>query len=220
MSDNDRVERTAVLVSSLIILKKKEEKERRKRLWSRSWLLRRDQQTTSLNMVFNELDAEDPASFSNYTRMENGIGNDLLEMVTPYIKKEDTVMRQAISQRDRLCITIRYLATGNSFRDISYSTRVAPNTISQIVRETLEAIITVLQDNFIKFPSSAQEWEAVAHKFETTWNFPHCIGALDGKHIRFRPSRSDGSKFRNYKGYDSIVLLALADVILSYKIYN
>ncbi|XP_026476670.1 uncharacterized protein LOC113382635 [Ctenocephalides felis] len=122
-------------------------------------------------MVFNELDAEDPASFSNYTRMENGIGNDLLEMVTPYIKKEDTVMRQAISQRDRLCITIRYLATGNSFRDISYSTRVAPNTISQIVRETLEAIITVLQDNFIKFPSSAQEWEAVAHKFENNMEF-------------------------------------------------
>ncbi|XP_026475852.1 uncharacterized protein LOC113381690 [Ctenocephalides felis] len=107
-------------------------------------------------------------------------------MVAPYIKKEDTVMRQAISPRDRLCITIR---------DISYSTRVAPNTISQIVRETLEAIVTVLQDNFIKFPSSAQEWESVAHKFETTWSFPHCIGALDGKHIRFCPSRSDGSKF-------------------------
>lgn len=56
-----------------------------------------------------------------------------------------------------------------------------------------------------------QEWEFVAQKFEMTWNFPHCVGALDGKHVNFRPPRKEGSKFRNYKGTDSIVLLGLAD---------
>ncbi|XP_015369313.1 PREDICTED: uncharacterized protein LOC107165542 [Diuraphis noxia] len=120
-------------------------------------------------------------------------------------------MRKAISPKDRLSVTLRYLATGNTFKDLSYSTRIAPNTISSIVRSTLAAIIQILEPRVITFPSTAEEWALVGHKFETLWNFPHCIGSLFGKHINFRPARKEGSKFRNYKGKDSIVLLALVD---------
>lgn len=51
----------------------------------------------------------------------------------------------------------------------------------------------------------------VAEKFNTLWQFPHCIGALDGKHINFRPPKKEGSTHRNYKGSDNIVLLGLVD---------
>ena len=37
------------------------------------------------------------------------------------------------------------------------------------------------------------------------------LGALDGKHIRIRCPAKGGSQFYNYKGYHSIVLLALVD---------
>lgn len=154
---------------------------------------------------------EDPASFTNYTRMQEDIWNELLVLLTPHIQKQDTVMREAISPRDRLSVTLRYLATGNTFQDLSYSTRIAANTISKIVQTTLEAIIKVLEPRVMTFPSTQEEWELVAHKFETLWNFPHCMGTLDGKHINFRPPRKDGSMYRNYKGKDSIVLLALVD---------
>lgn len=107
-----------------------------------------------------------------------------------------------------MAITLRYLATGNTFRDLRYYTRIAANTISIIVRETLDAIITVL-GNKIQLPSTKEDWERVAQNFETSWQFPHCIGSVDGKHVNFRPPRKEGSKYRNYKGTDSIVLLAL-----------
>lgn len=39
---------------------------------------------------------------------------ELLELIRALIEKKDTVMKEAIPARDRLCVTLRYLATGNS----------------------------------------------------------------------------------------------------------
>lgn len=52
------------------------------------------------------------------------------------------------------------------------------------------------------------------------WQFPHCLGALDGRHITFRPPRSDGSYYYNYKGDHSIVLLAVADANYKFRYVN
>jgi hypothetical protein len=59
-------------------------------------------------------------------------------------------------------------------------------------------------------PNESQ-WKEIARDFENTWNFPHCIGALDGKHIQIRCSFGAGFLYYNYKGTHSIVLLALVD---------
>jgi len=135
---------------------------------------------------------------------------ELLFLITPYIKKKDTMMRKAIRPRMRLSATL-FLATGNSFQDLAFSTRIALNILSQIIPETLQAIIAVLEDKVISFPSKTEDWEIVADKFHSMWQFPHCISVLDGKHIVFRPPRSEGSKYRNYKRTNSIILLALVD---------
>jgi hypothetical protein len=63
----------------------------------------------------------------------------------------------------------------------------------------------------LQIPRSRQQWEEVARKFESMWDFPLCLGAMDGKHIVFRPPASAGSYYYNYKGSHSIVLLAVVD---------
>lgn len=53
--------------------------------------------------------------------------------------------------------------------------------------------------------------EQIAEDFDKKTNFPNCMGALDGKHIRICSPAHSRSLFYNYKGYNSIVLLALVD---------
>ena len=51
----------------------------------------------------------------------------------------------------------------------------------------------------------------MADKFSSLWNFHNCLGAIDGKHIAIRKPKQSGTKFYNYKGFFSIVLMAVAD---------
>ncbi|CAK1592436.1 unnamed protein product [Parnassius mnemosyne] len=58
---------------------------------------------------------------------------------------------------------------------------------------------------------SKESWLKEAEKFYKYANFPNCLGAVDGKHIRIINPHNSGSNYFNYKKYFSIVLMAVAD---------
>lgn len=65
----------------------------------------------------------------------------LLVMVKPQIEKSDSCFREAILAEVRLAITLRFLASGDSFASLMYLFRVSKQSISDIVSEVLIAII-------------------------------------------------------------------------------
>lgn len=60
-------------------------------------------------------------------------------------------------------------------------------------------------------PSTEDEWKRIQNGFETRWNFPNVIGVLDGKHVNIKSPAHSGSDYYNYKGKNSVVLMALVD---------
>ena len=105
----------------------------------------------------------------------------------------------------------RYFATGNSFHSLALTFRVGLSTISKIVREVSVLIWDKFHGKYMPFPKTSSDWEKIADKFQSKWQFPHCIGALDGKHVTITAPKRTGSLYFNYKGTFSIVLMALVD---------
>ncbi|XP_071653255.1 putative nuclease HARBI1 [Temnothorax longispinosus] len=169
---------------------------------------RRLAQGASNNLV-NELEQQDREKFVNYFRMKPALFEKLLQLIRPSITKQ-SVVREAIPPETRLHITIRYLATGDSTRSLSYAFRIGHNTVSKIVSETCEVIWNNLKNTvFIK--NNESSWQNVADDFERLWNYPNCIGAIDEKHVTFQAPPNSGSTYYNYKGNHSINLLAISD---------
>ncbi|XP_022160344.1 uncharacterized protein LOC111026556 [Myzus persicae] len=58
---------------------------------------------------------------------------------------------------------------------------------------------------------SIEQWRGAADKFFTKTQFPNCVGAVDGKHIRCVIPKNSGSIYFNYKTFFSIVLMEVVD---------
>jgi hypothetical protein len=93
---------------------------------------------------------------------------------------------------------------------VSWGYRVSRSSVSKIVKETSEAIWKALVDEVLK-PPSTEQWKSIAEEFYSSWNFPNCIGAIDGKHIAIRAPANSGSLYFNYKKTFSIILMAVCD---------
>nr|CAH7743080.1 unnamed protein product [Callosobruchus chinensis] len=104
----------------------------------------------------------------------------------------------------------RFLGYGDSFSTISFSYRLGETTVREIVYDTCQKIWDTLRPLVMPTPS-LEQWQKIEEGFRTKWNYPNCVGAIDGKHVVFEKPPNTGSQFYNYKKEFSIVLLALVD---------
>jgi len=88
--------------------------------------------------------------------------------------------------------------------------RVGVSTVQCIIPRVCASIWRMLQPIYLPQPD-VNAWKIVADGFTRKWQFPHCCGAIDGKHIVIQAPAHSGSMFYNYKGSYSLVLLAVVD---------
>ena len=84
-------------------------------------------------------------------------------------------------------------------------------TIAKFVPVVCNKIYERLKDEYLTIPNTAEIWREHAAMALERWQIPNCIGAADGKHVSIQHPQASGSLFYNYKGFYSIVMLAIVD---------
>ncbi|CAH2013917.1 unnamed protein product [Acanthoscelides obtectus] len=167
-----------LVISSAYLLLKKKKKRKSRRWWTVSLI--RSRERYSGNNLLADLLKEPSGFFENFCRMSSEDFKILLNMVESYIVKKNTKWRKAIPANERLAITLRFLATGDSFKSLCYLFKVSSQLILSIVPEVCMAIIKVLGGT-IKMPTSQEGWRSISNDFERLWNFPSLCGRLRRK---------------------------------------
>lgn len=103
----------ATIVLLLTVLN---EKKFERSCWVDDWLLKFGTESKGLwyENVFDEWSKSNPERFKRTLRLSPAAFNQLLALVTPLIKRQDTHLRKAVTPKKRLSLTLKFLATGNS----------------------------------------------------------------------------------------------------------
>ena len=85
--------------------------------------------------------------------------NHLADLLRPLITTE-VRCRIPISVEERLAVTLRYLAMGNSQPDLAFSFKLGRSTINQIITEVCTFLWDVLS-GYVSPPSSLEDWKRI-----------------------------------------------------------
>ena len=90
-----------------------------------------------------------------------------------------------------------------SFNGFLY--RNGGSTLSSILKETCDAIYETLAPDYLRPPSSVEDWMKIAKDFETTWNMPDVLGVLHGKHNRIQCPSNTGTLSRSCEEFFTVL---------------
>lgn len=140
--------------------------------------------------------------------------------IGPLMEKEDTPFGTTINTEKRIAIGIYFLKSGASYDVVGETFGVGAATVCNIVSDFCDAMIRIHLFNQIKFPETEPEQQATADTFQNIWQFPGCVGAIDGSHIPIKRPGNEGADYHNYKGWFSTVLLATVDANYKFTYIN
>ncbi|XP_071640840.1 uncharacterized protein [Temnothorax longispinosus] len=167
-----------VNMEALLVQRRRNRKRhcRRRRVWVRPINTRRRQQGAFYNL-FQEMKT-DPQMFHKYTRMTLPTFQHLMDIVNPSLMKRSP---RALEPEQRVAVTLRFLI-GDKVPEVAFAYRVGLSTVHKIIKETCDVFGRLLGPIYLRAPSR-EEYLQIAEGFWTLWNFPHCLGAIDGKHV-------------------------------------
>ena len=210
--------------------KRKREEKQKREYWTHPIFLKRPTEG-AWKVLIMEFRERYPSKHKESLRVSVEGFDHILHMIRPYIEKKDTRCRKAISPEQRLCVTLMFLALGDSFKTLSNLFRMGQTSIRRIVYITCHALSIALRDTYLKTPSTEDEWRRIAHgyvefNFNVSTLVPQCLCIC---HSIYTIECSVSSLYINYfhcllalngTGTSPIVLVQLMASTVPYKLHR
>ena len=162
-------EAAACLIIALMI----DDDDKKTRGSTRKWIRRREEEGMYANLV-QELLVEDTRTYREMMRMSYESFKKILGFIEPHITPKDWVVigTQLIRPAERLVLAIGVLVAGETYRSLSLQFRVSEREISYIIDEVTKAIVQYIGKDYIKVPSTSEDWLKYLKHFDRDGTFP------------------------------------------------
>lgn len=111
-------------------------------------------------------------------------------------------------------LSIWLLSNKDSYREAGILFRLHKSTVSVIFHNICE-LLSESRCDFIKWPNP-EEQENISKAVLKRYNFPNCVGFIDGCHIQILAPKNNPVDFHNRKEVHSVVLQAVCDCNLKF----
>ncbi|KAH7967949.1 uncharacterized protein LOC119381906 [Rhipicephalus sanguineus] len=128
-------------------------------------------------------------------------------------------MREAIALDKCVAIGLYRLCCSAEERSIAELFPVGRSTVNEAYKELCEAVIETMETKWVNMPTVSSMAEHI-REFTAMLGFPQAVGALDGCHFPVSPPKESATDYRNYKGWYSMILLALVDHPYRFRYVN
>ena len=132
----------------------------------------RHRNTHSEFLLINEMQLYDEESHMKYFRMDRVKFDFLLSKVGPHLLHAGT-HEFPINAKQRPCVTLRLLSTGDPLTTLSFAFRMGKSTVTKIMEETCDALNKVLQQEYLPAPNESY-FKKIAHGRFTINQVKYC----------------------------------------------
>ena len=90
---------------------------------------------------------------------------ELVYLLSPFLQKQGTNMRECVRPEERCCVKLRYIAIDESLRSLEYHFWISKEAISYIVFKVAFSITQALGKEHLKTLKTTEGWKKIAEKF-------------------------------------------------------
>lgn len=140
----------AILAAAMLLDEIEEDEDRNQRsVWARQFWFR-GASNPYFEKLMTDLQSEGEDFFRSFAHISLSEFEEICHQVENRVKKQNTSLRVAISVEERVALTLKYLAFGDSIKTISQLFRISPQSIYSIVPEVCQALYDCLKDEYLK----------------------------------------------------------------------
>ena len=89
----------------------------------------------------------------------------LLSLVGPLSAKKKCRSREIISPSERLVITLRHLATGDSQQSHAFNFHMGKTTVCHLIRDPCKALWIAPNKRYLNAPETKEDWKENCQRF-------------------------------------------------------
>lgn len=158
--------------------------------------------------------------FKENFRLQRTTFTQLIQQVGPHLRRADTVFRRAIPIEKRIACALYALGSTSELRTVANLFGLGKSTAGELLHDFCSTIDEIFFNRLVKFPTTDQEIADTVHDFLVRYDYPMCLGSLDGTHISVKAPIEAQTDYYNYKKYHAIVMLASVNCSLQFTYAN